>query len=154
MDWVYPIAGSAGAKDYYPLRCPVGKSALSQPFNLTAKTGDDYVNLTWEQPICNGGSNITGYRVYRNSTLIATVPGNQLWYNDTDVVPGVNYSYHVTAVKSAGESQPSNEVQATPSGPIPEFSSAWIAIIAMLSLFALIRRKKGKQTQAQIFELQ
>ncbi|HII55336.1 TPA: PEF-CTERM sorting domain-containing protein, partial [Candidatus Aciduliprofundum boonei] len=85
-------------------------------------------------------------KIYRNGTLIATVPATQLWYNDTNVVPGVNYSYYVTAVNSVGESQPSNTVKATPTGAIPEFSSAWIAIITILSLLVVFRRRKVKKT--------
>ncbi|ADD07946.1 NosD domain-containing protein [Candidatus Aciduliprofundum boonei] len=114
VDWPYKIDGSAGAKDYYPLRCPIGESTPSQPFNLTAKTGDGYINLSWEQPVCNGSSDIIEYRIYRNGSLIATVQANQLWYNDSDVKNGVRYTYYVTAVNSIGESQPSNEVQVTP----------------------------------------
>ncbi|ADD09018.1 right-handed parallel beta-helix repeat-containing protein [Candidatus Aciduliprofundum boonei] len=146
VDWPYNIDGSAGAKDYYPLRCSVEESTPSHPFNLNAKTGNGYVNLSWNQPLCNGSSNITLYKIYRNGTLIATVPATQLWYNDTNVVPGVNYSYYVTAVNSVGESQPSNTVKATPTGAIPEFSSAWIAIITILSLLVVFRRRKVKKT--------
>ncbi|HII55598.1 TPA: fibronectin type III domain-containing protein, partial [Candidatus Aciduliprofundum boonei] len=83
------------------------------PESLQAKAGNRYVNLSWEVPSDNGGSAITGYRVYRNGSLIATVQANQLWYNDSDVKNGVRYTYYVTAVNSIGESQPSNEVQVT-----------------------------------------
>ncbi len=114
VDWPYPIAGSAEAKDYYLLRCPIGESAPSQPFNLSANTGYGYINLSWKPPVCNGSSNITMYKIYRNGTLIATVPATQLWYNDTNVTNGVTYTYYVTAVNSVGESEKSNEVQATP----------------------------------------
>jgi len=115
VDWPYPIAGSAGAKDYYPLMCSViGESVPSQPYNLSASFGDEYVNLTWDMPVCNGSSPISQYRIYRNGTLIATVSATQLYYNDTKVENGVNYTYYVTAGNSAGESQPSNIVYATP----------------------------------------
>ena len=93
----------------------IGGAAIpSPPQNLQAKAGNRYVNLSWEVPSDNGGSAITGYRVYRNGTLIATVQANQLWYNDSEVKNGVTYTYYVTAVNSVGESQPSNEVQVTP----------------------------------------
>ncbi|ADD08459.1 Fibronectin type III domain protein [Aciduliprofundum boonei T469] len=149
VDWPYPIPGWAGAKDYYPLKnplTPVPKLTPTAPRNLKAQTGMGYVNLTWEQPVGQGTSNISEYKIYRNGTLIATVPATQLWYNDTNVVPGVNYSYYVTAVNSVGESQPSNTVKATPTGAIPEFSSAWIAIITILSLLVVFRRRKVKKT--------
>ena len=115
VDWPYSIDGPADAEDYYPLRCSIiGKSIPSQPYNLNASAGDGYVNLTWEEPVCNGSSPIMEYRIYRNGTLIAIVPGTQFYYNDTDVKNGVTYTYYVTAMNSVGESQPSNEVEATP----------------------------------------
>ena len=149
VDWPYPIPGWAGAKDYYPLKnplTPVPKLTPTAPRNLKAQAGMGYVNLTWEQPVGQGTSNISEYKIYRNGTLIATVPATQLWYNDTNVIPGVNYSYYVTAVNSVGESQPSNTVKATPTGAIPEFSSVWIAVIAILSLLVVFRRRKVKKT--------
>ena len=115
VDWPYPIDGPAGDKDYYPLICSViGESAPPQPYNLNARAGDEYVNLTWDMPVCNGSSPISQYRIYRNGTLIATVSFTQLYYNDTEVKNGVNYSYYVTAVSSVGESKPSNTVYAIP----------------------------------------
>ena len=115
------------------------------------KAGNGYVNLSWNTSADNGGSAITEYRIYRNGTLIATVPATQIWYNDTNVINGVNYSYYVTAVNSAGESQPSNKVEATPT-TIPKFSTVWIALIVIIilvaigSLVVVFRRRKNKQT--------
>ena len=115
VDWPYSIAGSAGAKDYSPLIYSViGESVPSQPYNLNARAGDRYVNLTWYMPVCNGSSPISQYRIYRNGTLIATVSATHLYYTDTEVKNGVNYSYYVTAVNSVGESKPSNTVYAIP----------------------------------------
>ncbi len=90
-----------------PMRVP------DAPGNLTARCGNQYANLTWDVPY-NGGSRITEYRIYRNGTLIAAVPGTQLWYNDTGLVNGITYAYYVTAVNSVGESARSNIVYTTP----------------------------------------
>lgn len=84
-------------------------SVPSPPLNLTGHSGYKYINLTWEAPDCNGGGLITSYNIYRNGTLIANVSSGQLWYNDTHVTPGVNYTYFVTAVNAAGESNGSNK---------------------------------------------
>ena len=117
----------------------------SAPQDLTATTGDGYVNLTWSPPADNGGSAITEYRIYRNGVLIKikTVSGNQLWFNDTNVQNGQTYTYYVTAVNSVGESNPSNEVQATPGGAVPEFSTGtWIFIVVLIALLGVIRVRK------------
>ena len=86
----------------------------SAPQNLVANGGVGFVNLTWDAPLNDGGTAITEYRIYRgnssgNETLYATVDGNTLYYNDTNVSKGVDYYYYVTAVNSVGESNASNE---------------------------------------------
>lgn len=75
--------------------------------------------MSWLAPSSDGGSAVTGYRVYRGSsgggeTLLASV-GNVTSYSDGSVVPGSTYFYRVSAVNSAGEGPLSNEVSATAS---------------------------------------
>ena len=143
VDGPYKINGSAGAKDYYPLKNPSLSNVLSHPMNLTAKAGDGYVNLTWEPPVY-GKDTVTQYNIYRNGVLIKikTVPENQLYYNDTNVQNGQTYTYYVTAVKSIGESDKSNEAQATPQGTVPEFPVEWIAIISVVLLMGVLRKRE------------
>ncbi|AGB05273.1 parallel beta-helix repeat (two copies) [Aciduliprofundum sp. MAR08-339] len=143
VDWPYRIDGSAGAKDYYPLKNRTVIMVPLPPQNLQAKAGDGYVNLTWSAPADNGGSAITEYRIYRNGTLIATVPASRLWYNDTNVTPGQTYIYYVTAVNSVGESDKSNEVQATPSGAVPEFSAMYAVTVVLLVALVILRRRRS-----------
>jgi len=69
--------------------------------------------LTWTAPTSNGGSAITGYRIYRGTatgteTLLATV-GNVTTWTDTSASSGT-YFYEVTAVNAVGESARSNEL--------------------------------------------
>lgn len=114
------------------------------PRELKAEAGVGFVNLTWKAPANKDGALITGYNLYRNGTKIAEVPATQLYYNDTNVVNGVTYTYYVTAVNSVGESDKSNEVQATPSGEIPEITrGAIIIIVALLSLIIALRKRKN-----------
>ncbi len=122
VDWPYKIDGSAGSEDYYPLKNSSLSNVLSHPMNLTVKLGNGYVNLTWEPPVY-GKDTVTQYNIYRNGVLIKikTVSGNQLYYNDTTVQNGQTYRYYVTAVNSVGESNPSNKVQTTAGGTVPEF---------------------------------
>ncbi len=142
VDWPYNIAGSAGAEDYYPLKNTSVKLSPFAPCNLNVTAGNGYVNLSWNAPRGNGTSPITSYRIYRNGVLIDAVPASQLWCNDTNVVGEQNYTYYVTAVNSVGESDKSNEVQATPGQAVPELQAFWLPIIALLLLLRVLRRRE------------
>ena len=91
------------------------------PVKVNAIAGDGHVLITWEPPLQNGGSPITGYRIYvapfhGNLSLIADLPASQLSFGHYGVVSGVNYSFIVTAINPLGESTPSEMVHATPRG--------------------------------------
>ena len=79
------------------------------PSNLSGGYSNGGTSLSW-----NGSSGATSYNVYRGWTS-----GNESLYQsgvtstsfrDTNVQPGIDYWYKVTAVNSAGESAPSNEI--------------------------------------------
>ncbi len=144
VDWPYKIDGTANVVDHFPLKNTSVKLPPLPPWNLNATAGYGYVNLTWDAPCGNGTSSITEYKIYKNGVFIASVPANQLYYNDTNVVNGQTYTYYVTAVNSIGESAKSNEVQATPGSEIPEFSTGiWMAILIIISLLAVMRFRKS-----------
>jgi len=82
---------------------------LHPPRNLSATPGNGYVNLSWEAPL---SGTPTGYRIYRDGSLLTTVTG--LTHTDNTVVNETTYSYYVVAAYSDGVSDPSNTVQATP----------------------------------------
>ncbi|NYT12285.1 MAG: choice-of-anchor D domain-containing protein [Methanomassiliicoccales archaeon] len=89
------------------------------PQNPQVSPGDGYVNLTWDAPSDDGGSPVTGYKVYRGTSpggevLLVTI-GDLLFYNDTAVTNGQIYYYLVSAVNSVGEGPNSSEIFATPS---------------------------------------
>ncbi len=141
----YPYKISNGVEDKYPLKY-WNKSAdvpPSAPEHLDAYGEDGYVLLTWDAPETEGTSSITTYRIYRNGTLIAEVPGTQTSYEDKDVIAGVNYTYYVTAVNSAGESLKSNDAYAIPTGEVPEFSQLLFSLI--IPIFAVMLWKKKKR---------
>ncbi len=126
-------------KDYHPYASYIEPAVPLSPGNLVATVGDGFVNLSWSRPAGNGSSPIISYRIYRNGTLLVEVPASQTWYNDTSVVNGITYTYTVTAVNSAGESEKSNEVTATPHENIPE-GIHFLAILGILILL-LVRRR-------------
>ncbi|MBI4162622.1 MAG: fibronectin type III domain-containing protein, partial [Candidatus Aenigmarchaeota archaeon] len=79
----------------------------SAPQNLVATAGNSKVDLSWAVPSSDGGSAITGYKIYRAPAIgpvayIATVTGRS--YTDTGLTNGNTYRYAVSAVNSVGES--------------------------------------------------
>jgi hypothetical protein len=71
--------------------------------------------LSWQPPKNDGGSNITGYRIYRSTTPgtdgqpIATVGSTTLSYRDDGLENGQVLNYQISAVNSVGEGELSNE---------------------------------------------
>ena len=81
-------------------------STPSMPEDLTLEPMNGDVSISWTAPTNNGGSTITGYRVYRGATeadltQIGTTSG--LFFIDTTTVKGSTYYYAITAVNEAGE---------------------------------------------------
>ena len=110
----------------------VGDSALSNetsatplgvpgaPTGLTATPGNGQVTLNWTAPSSNGGSAITGYKVYEGTTTGGenlTTPvcsGNTTSCAVTGLTNGTTYFFKVVATNTVGDSALSNETSATP----------------------------------------
>lgn len=87
---------------------------------LTATGGLRSVNLTWTSPTFSGGTNITGYAIYRGvasgqEVFLASV-GNIYTFLDSGLSDGTTYYYRITALNERGEGSPSLEVSATTLG--------------------------------------
>lgn len=98
----------------------------SAPQSLLAIGGVRQVSLAWMPPLIDGGSNITGYKLYRgpsatSQSLIATL-GPALEFTDTGLSNGTTYHYSISAINSRGESlhslDASARTNAVPSVPI------------------------------------
>jgi parallel beta-helix repeat protein len=92
----------------------------SAPQNLVATAGNQEVSLSWQPPADNGGSPITGYKIYYgtstdNYTKNITV-GNVTRYTITGLTNGQEYYFVVSAINGVGEGPKSNEASATPVG--------------------------------------
>src|SRR6266566_3511578 len=76
-------------------------TAPSAPASLTATaTPTPEVDLSWSASTDNVG--VTGYTIYRDGSVLATVSGSTLTYADTAVVQTTSYSYRVDAFDAAG----------------------------------------------------
>ena len=79
------------------------------PQNFIAIPSHQSVHLSWTAPV---SGNPTGYKIYRNSTVLETVTA--LSYTDFSVTNGIAYSYYLVAIYSNGESSPTPTITVTP----------------------------------------
>jgi predicted phage tail protein len=99
------------------------------PTSLTATAVSPIqIDLHWNQPIDNGGSPITGYRIDvkvgtgNYVSLTQNTGSTSTTYSHVERTPDTTYTYKVYAVNVVGQSSPSNEASATPtasSAPAP-----------------------------------
>ena len=91
----------------------------SAPTAFSALAGDASASLSWNAPSFDGGSPVSGYKVYRdtspNPTTVLDTLGVQTSYVDPGLQNGTTYYYKVSALNANGESPLSNQSKATPS---------------------------------------
>jgi fibronectin type 3 domain-containing protein len=96
----------------------VPSTVPSEPRNLQATAGDRNVTLTWEAPVSDGGSGITGYALYwglaPDGEIYRIEPGNFTSYVHADITNGATYFYRVVAKNIRGEGPRSMEASVTP----------------------------------------
>ena len=97
---------------------------VPQGVNITVES-ETQISLNWATPLCNGGSDITAYNIYRSidnspAYLLNNCSSTQLSYTDTLSENGT-FTYYITALNQNGESLPSINVTwsylAIPSDP-------------------------------------
>jgi chitodextrinase len=75
-------------------------TAPTTPMGLAATPASDTrIDLNWSPSTDNVA--VTGYRVYRNSTFLATL-GNVTAFQSTGLTPATTYTYNVDAIDAAG----------------------------------------------------
>ncbi|CAN5325853.1 hypothetical protein BH09ACT1_BH09ACT1_19840 [soil metagenome] len=75
--------------------------APTVPTNLTAASSTTTtVSLTWTASTDAVG--VTGYRIYRNGTLVTTTAATATSYTNTGLTKGTSYSYTISAIDAAG----------------------------------------------------
>lgn len=102
----------------------------SQPTNFKATPmSSTEIDLNWLIPSLIGGSTINGYKIERNDGNGFNVIQNTqtTTYQDTSLTPAKQYSYRVSAMNSAGTSNPSNVMFVTTlSAPIQTNSGSQV----------------------------
>jgi chitodextrinase len=113
----YDAAGNASAQSSAvsaTTKAPADIQPPSIPANLAATVvSSSQIDLSWSPATDNVG--VTGYRVYRNGTLVASPTGTSV--SITGLSASTTYSFTVSAVDAAGNvSAPSAPVSATTQG--------------------------------------
>jgi fibronectin type 3 domain-containing protein len=116
------LRGTTGRLDDFGAR-GANLSPPGAPTSLSAVAGDGSVSLTWTAPSFDGGSPLTGYRIYRGTspgteTFLQSAPAATVFQDDM-VENGTAYYYKVSAENAVGEGPLSNEASASPSGVVP-----------------------------------
>ncbi|QLH74977.1 MAG: BNR-4 repeat-containing protein [Methanomassiliicoccales archaeon] len=156
--WGYIYCEEYGYRPYYNYTAaPEDPDPPSAPLGLTAIISSHAIVLTWSPPADDGGSPVTGYKVYRSVNgsayaLLATL-GAVLTYTDNDsLVAGTNYSYKVSAINQYGEGDASAAVTVLfeDKETMADAFYAWLGplwgllmLMVVLSLVARIGRKVG-----------
>jgi hypothetical protein len=85
-------------------------TAPAAPSGVTASATSSAVTVSWTAPSDDGGTPITGYRVYRDGVHdpVATVGADATSASITGVWPGDTARFGVTAINAAGESAESS----------------------------------------------
>ncbi|EIJ65721.1 fibronectin type III domain protein, partial [Candidatus Nitrosopumilus salaria BD31] len=91
------------------------------PIKLTASAvSSTQINLAWSSPVEDGNSPITGYKIEVKkddnafTELVSDSKSTTKTYSHTNLIKDSKYTYRVSAINSAGVSEPSNEFSAIP----------------------------------------
>ncbi len=96
----FDAAGNHSAQSAAVVANPGDVTPPSVPGGLSASaTSTPSVVLNWSASSDNVG--VTGYTIYRGGSMLTTVPGNQLTFEDTSVVGSTTYTYTVDAFDAA-----------------------------------------------------
>lgn len=97
-----------------PMRLP------DVPENFTATEGDERIELSWKAPRDNGGSEVTGFMLYRTDEegkkTVRELAGPVGNFTDRGLDNGCVYLYALSAVNRVGEGPRTTELNITPFG--------------------------------------
>lgn len=90
----------------------------SKVTGLTATAGNTQVVLNWS---AIPDTDKTGYKIYKNGTLLTTVSNSTITYTATGLTNGTTYSFNVSATDTWDEGLKSTAATATPVSPVDYF---------------------------------
>ena len=76
------------------------------------------VDLAWDASTDNVG--VTGYTIYRDGNLLASVNGTTTTYKDSAVAPDTSYSYTIEAADAAGNGSGQSTALPVTTPPVPQ----------------------------------
>ncbi len=120
LKWVYSkdesesVGSDCAWVDYIGLSS--NSTGFNPPTNFNAVAGNTSAILTWNAPISGTPS---GYKVFRNSTLVTTLASTVMTYTNTGLTNGTPYEFWMTATYTnpVGESPATAHITVTPSVP-------------------------------------
>jgi hypothetical protein len=84
---------------------------------LVSVSDDDLQSvIQWSAPEFNGQSDISGYGIYKDGTLLTTLGTSARNYTVTGLMNGYSYAFKVVAINAIGSSVDSNVISANPYG--------------------------------------
>ena len=96
----FDAAGNVSARSATKSMAFSDTTPPTQPTKLALTPATTSIALKWTASTDNVG--VSGYYIYRGSTLIATVKGNVTTYTSTGLKANTTYSYHLVAFDAAG----------------------------------------------------
>lgn len=124
----------------------------SAPTNLTLSNEDDHILLHWEPPTDDGGSPVTGYKIFRGVNdsaldLLTTVDNTS--FEDFQVLEGVTYYYAVVATNDLGAGSTSEAVNGAiivnaPSQTEGLLPLAGMAIAGVVAVTGVLLWRRGR----------
>ena len=116
----------AGASDMSePATARTDPVAPGPPGHLRAQAnGPHRIDLDWDEPAYTGGVPVTGYRIEAYdgtlwTILVADTRSVATSWSHTELEPGSEWRYRVSAINEAGASEPSSDAIATTDPVIP-----------------------------------
>jgi chitodextrinase len=106
-----PVTVTTSTADTTPPSVPTGLTATA--------VGSTQVGLAWNASTDNVG--VTGYTIYRNGAVLATVGASTLSYSDTTVAQATNYTYSIDAFDAAGNHSAQSATVSVHVPAVPKF---------------------------------
>lgn len=116
------------------------------PALLSAPDGNQQSIVTWSAPSYFGQSPITGYQLFKDGALYASVGASTYSYTVTGLQNGFSYEFYVIAVNAIGASLPSGSLSAVPYGQM-----AIVSVVASGKTLTATINPNGRAVDRVVF---